>query len=68
MKSSNGAGDAFASGVMLGIHEGWGVERCLEAGVCVAAVSLSSYSTSGAIRPIAECMAYGRGRGFREAV
>jgi sugar/nucleoside kinase (ribokinase family) len=65
VKSTNGAGDAFAAGVMLGVHEGWPVERCLEAGVCVAAVSLQAYSTSGAIRPIAECLAYGRGKGFR---
>ena len=65
IRSSNGAGDAFAAGVMLGIHEGWPVERCLEAGVCVAAVSLGAYSTSGAIRPIEECLAYGRRHGFR---
>lgn len=64
VKSTNGAGDAFAAGVMLGVHEGWAVERCLEAGVCVAAVSLLASSTSGAIRPIAECLAYGRERGF----
>lgn len=65
--STNGAGDAFAAGVILGIHQGWEVERCLEAGVSVAAVSLGAQSTSGAIRPIAECLAYGRERGFRDA-
>jgi sugar/nucleoside kinase (ribokinase family) len=65
VKSTNGAGDAFAAGVLLGAHEGWPVERCLEAAVCVAAVSLGAYSTSGAIRPIAECLAYGRAHGFR---
>ncbi|HYD42850.1 MAG TPA: carbohydrate kinase family protein [Anaeromyxobacter sp.] len=65
VKSTNGAGDAFASGVVLGLHEGWPVERCLEAGVCVAAVSLGAFSTSGAIRPIEECLAYGRAHGFR---
>ncbi len=65
VKSTNGAGDAFASGVIWGLHEGWPVERCLEAGVCVAAVSLGAYSTSGAIRPVDECLAYGRGNGYR---
>ena len=65
VKSANGAGDAFAAGVVLGLHEGWPVERCLEAGVCVAAVSLGAFSTSGAIRPIEECLAYGHARGFR---
>jgi sugar/nucleoside kinase (ribokinase family) len=67
VKSTNGAGDAFAAGVMLGVHEAWPVERCLEAGVCVAAVSLGAYSTSAAIRPIEECLAYGRAHGFHEA-
>ena len=43
----------------------WPVERCLEAGVCVAAVSLGAHSCSGAIRPIGECLAYGRTHGFR---
>jgi sugar/nucleoside kinase (ribokinase family) len=66
LKSTNGAGDAFASGVILGLHEGWPVERCLEAGVCVAAVSLNAYSTSGAIRSFGECLAYGRAHGFRD--
>jgi sugar/nucleoside kinase (ribokinase family) len=64
--STNGAGDAFAAGVILGLHEGWEVERCLEAGVAVAAVSLGAQSTSGAIRPIAGCLAHARERGFHE--
>jgi sugar/nucleoside kinase (ribokinase family) len=67
VKSTNGAGDAFAAGVMLGLHEGWPVERCLRLGVCVAAVSLGAYSTSGAIRAAAECLAYGERAGFRES-
>ncbi len=66
VKSTNGAGDAFASGVILGLHEGWPVERCLEAGACVSAVSLGAHSCSGAIRPMGECLAYGRAHGFRE--
>jgi sugar/nucleoside kinase (ribokinase family) len=67
VKSTNGAGDAFASGVLLGLHEGWPVERCLRLGVCVAAVSLGSYSPSAAIRPARECLAYGERLGFRPA-
>jgi len=65
VKSANGAGDAFASGVLYGLHEGWPVERCLRLGVCVAAASLDSYSTSGSIRPAAECLARGDAAGFR---
>jgi sugar/nucleoside kinase (ribokinase family) len=64
VRSTNGAGDAFASGVLLGLHEGWPVERCLRLGVSVAAASLGAYSTSGAIRPAAECLARGERAGF----
>lgn len=65
IKSTNGAGDAFASGIVLGLHEGWPIERALRLAVCVAAVSLRSYSTSGGILPAAECLAYGEAAGFR---
>lgn len=65
VKSTNGAGDAFAAGVLYGLHEGWAIERCLRLAVCVAAASLDSCSTSGSIRPAAECLARGEAAGFR---
>jgi sugar/nucleoside kinase (ribokinase family) len=64
IQSTNGAGDAFAAGVLLGLHEGWPVERCLRLAVCSAAASLESYSTSGSIRPADECLARGERAGF----
>lgn len=64
IKSTNGAGDACASGVLFGLHEGWSVDRCLQLGVCAAAVSLGSYSPSGAVQPFQECLAYGQRAGF----
>ena len=36
-----GAGDAFCAGVLLGLHEGWDVPRCLLTGVSIAAASLA---------------------------
>ncbi len=43
-----GAGDAFCAGVLLGLHEGWDLARCLHTAVCVAAASLSeSTCTAG---------------------
>lgn len=63
--SANGAGDACASGVLFGLHEGWSMENCLELGVCAAAVSLGAYSPSRAIRQFKECIAYGQRAGFR---
>jgi sugar/nucleoside kinase (ribokinase family) len=63
---SVGAGDAFAAGVLLGIHEGWPIERSLELGVCAAAASLLHPACSDGVRPLAECLAFGRGQGFLE--
>ena len=66
IRSTNGAGDALAAGVMLGLHEGLPVDRCLQQGVCVAAMSLLSLSTSGGVRLIDECLAYGARTGFKQ--
>ncbi len=67
IRSANGAGDAFAAGVMLGLHEGMPLERCLVQGVCVAAASLTSLSPSAGIRPLAECLAHGDHHGYGTA-
>lgn len=62
---SAGAGDAFAAGVLFGLHENWTMARCLELGVCVAAASLRHPTCSEAVGPLAECLALGRKHGFR---
>jgi sugar/nucleoside kinase (ribokinase family) len=54
---ATGAGDAFAAGVLYGIHESWPMERCLELGVYAAASSLTHASCSEGIRPVEECLA-----------
>jgi len=41
-----GAGDAFAAGVLLGLHEKAPMELALKYGVCAAAASLSDPTTS----------------------
>jgi len=53
---TTGAGDAFAAGVLFGIHEKWNMNRCLEMGVCCAAASLTSTSCSDGILPYNECL------------
>jgi sugar/nucleoside kinase (ribokinase family) len=50
-----GAGDAFASGVLYGVHEGWAFPDCLELGVCVAAQSMRSDTASESIGPWKNC-------------
>jgi sugar/nucleoside kinase (ribokinase family) len=47
-----GAGDAFCAGVLLGLHEGWEIPRCLFTGVCVAAASLSHPTCTGGVPPL----------------
>jgi sugar/nucleoside kinase (ribokinase family) len=47
-----GAGDAFAAGVLLGLHEGWNLQKCLLTGVCVAAASLSHPTCTGGVKSL----------------
>jgi sugar/nucleoside kinase (ribokinase family) len=60
-----GAGDAFAAGVLFGIHEGWPMARSLRLGVCTAAASLYHPTCSESVRPVKDCFALGDQHGFR---
>src|SRR5206468_6832236 len=60
-----GAGDAFCAGVLLGLHEGWDLQRCLEAGVCAAAASLSEPSCTAGMKPLAACLALAKKYKYR---
>ncbi|GAA4401724.1 carbohydrate kinase family protein [Fodinibacter luteus] len=57
VRSTTGAGDAFAAGVLHGIHEEWPVERSLALGVASAAACLTSPTTSDGVGPAAEVLA-----------
>jgi sugar/nucleoside kinase (ribokinase family) len=52
-----GAGDAFCAGVLLGLHEGWELQRCLLTGVCAAAASLSHPTCTGGMKSLASALA-----------
>jgi sugar/nucleoside kinase (ribokinase family) len=65
VRSTTGAGDAFAAGVILGLHEGWPVERCLRLAVASAAVSVRSPNTSDGIKPAEQCLAEADRAGYR---
>lgn len=67
VRSTVGAGDAFAAGTMLGLHEGWPVADCLRLGVASAAACLASPHTSAGIRPAALCLADADAAGYRPA-
>ena len=62
-----GAGDAFASGVVLGLHDGIPVRDALRLGVCAAAASLAHPTCSEGVKSAAECLALAERFGFRPA-
>ena len=56
IKSTLGAGDAFCSGMLYGLHEGWPIDRCMDLAHRAAAASLSHESTTGGLRPADELL------------
>ena len=68
IKGANGAGDAFAAGVLYGIHEDWPINESLSLGVCAAASALRSVSTTSAVVSVAECLALADAWGWRSPI
>lgn len=60
-----GAGDAFAAGMLIGLHEEWDLARCLETAVCIAAACLSDPTTTGGIKSLSSSLALGKKHRFR---
>lgn len=56
VRSTTGAGDAFAAGVVHGLHEDWPVEECLRLGVASAACCLTSPTTSQGVALAGEAL------------
>ena len=54
--SANGAGDAFAAGMLYGLHEGWTVGRCLMLAHASAAASLRGASTTDTVEGWQTCL------------
>jgi sugar/nucleoside kinase (ribokinase family) len=61
----NGAGDAFAAGVVYGWHEGWALEKALRLGHASAAASMRAVSTTLGVAKVAEALALAERYGFR---
>jgi sugar/nucleoside kinase (ribokinase family) len=61
-----GAGDAFAAGVLLGLHEAVPMSVALTYGVCVAAASLTHPTSSGGVKPLLECLQLADEFGYRQ--
>jgi sugar/nucleoside kinase (ribokinase family) len=67
MVSTVGAGDAFAAGVLYGLHEEAPIEAALRDGTCAAAACLRGAGTSDGILPLDECLELATKFGFRSA-
>lgn len=67
IRSTTGAGDAFAAGVIFGLHEGWPVERCLRLGAAAAGACIADSHTSAGIKAAAVCLSDAETVGFRGA-
>ncbi|HEY1010221.1 MAG: carbohydrate kinase family protein [Daejeonella sp.] len=66
VKGTVGAGDAFAAGVLAGVHENWTMDQSLLLGVSVAAASLMDASSSESIVSWQECLKLGELSGFNK--
>ena len=64
-KGATGAGDAFAAGLLHGLHENLGLPESLRLAVCTAAASLADPTPSLGLRPVAECLSLADRFGFR---
>jgi sugar/nucleoside kinase (ribokinase family) len=60
-----GAGDAFAAGVLMGVHSALAMDKSLELGVCAAASSLFSSTSSDGVLTSAECLVLASKFGYR---
>ena len=63
-----GAGDAFCAGTLLGLHEGWELEQCLETAVAIAAASLSDPTCTGGVKSLNACLALAKKYGYRPSL
>jgi sugar/nucleoside kinase (ribokinase family) len=62
---SAGAGDAIASGVLFGYHQGVPMGEALLYGICAAAASLRHPTCTEGIEPIGRCLSLAQKFGFR---
>jgi len=65
IKSTVGAGDAFASGVLYGIHEDLNMDESLKLGVYMAAACIHDSTCSDGILPINDCLQMAKQYGYK---
>ena len=62
---ANGAGDAFAAGMLYALHEDWPIAEALRLAHACAAASMTAVSTTEGVRTVAECLALAEKWGLR---
>jgi sugar/nucleoside kinase (ribokinase family) len=62
---ANGAGDAFAAGMLYALHEDWPVASALRLAHACAAASMRAVSTTEGVGTVAECLALADKWGLR---
>jgi sugar/nucleoside kinase (ribokinase family) len=62
---SNGAGDAFAAGILFGHHEAWPIMQSLKLAHASAAASMRHESTTGSMVNYNECLRLANAWGWR---
>lgn len=65
IRGTAGAGDAFAAGVLFGLHESWPMPNSLRLGVCAAATSLGHVTCSEGVLDWERCLGFGASCGYR---
>ncbi|OUU60371.1 MAG: ribokinase [Verrucomicrobia bacterium TMED60] len=66
IKGAAGAGDAFCSGVLYGVHEGWSLEKSLLTGTCAATACMSDPTCTDGLRSLEDCLALAEAFGIGE--
>ncbi len=62
---ANGAGDAFAAGVIYGLHENWSLDDAITLGHAAAAASLRGMGTTDAVENWKQCLLLANRWGWR---
>jgi sugar/nucleoside kinase (ribokinase family) len=67
VRGTNGAGDAFAAGILYGLMEGWGLQDMLTLAHASAAASLRALSTVGSVDHWKDVLALAERWGWRDS-
>lgn len=68
VRGTNGAGDAFAAGVLYGLHQNWSVTEAIELGHASAAASVRGLGTTGTVIAWQDSLALASRWGWRRAL